>query len=386
VPPAKSQKSRHFWRKSCRRGVGSAILAPTALTFSRVTAGTLVATSPSVKIAFFDTHHFERGPFALANQRFGHEISFFEPRLTAETAPLARGHGAVCSFVSDKLDARTLELLRDGGTRLIALRSAGYNHVDLAAAARLGLPVVRVPEYSPYAVAEHAVALVLALNRKIHRAHARVREGNFSLEGLVGFDLHGKTVGIVGTGKIGQVAARIFAGFGCRVIAYDVAPNEAFAAETGVRYCELEQLYREADVLSLHVPLTPTTRHMVDARAFDAMKRGAMIVNTGRGALIDSRALIAALKSGHLGAAGLDVYEEEEGVFFHDLSDLVLQDDVLARLLTFPNVLVTSHQAFLTTEALGSIAEVTLENVRAFERGEPLANEVHAQAMLAVLR
>jgi len=339
-----------------------------------------------VKIAFFDTHHFERGPFELANQRFGHELSFFEPRLNAETAPLARGHAAVCSFVSDKLDARTLELLRDGGTRLIALRSAGYNHVDLAAAARLGLPVVRVPEYSPYAVAEHAVALVLALNRKIHRAHARVREGNFSLEGLVGFDLHGKTVGIVGTGKIGQVAARIFTGFGCRVLAYDTAPNQAFAAATGVSYCELEQLYREADVLSLHVPLTPATRHMVDARAFDAMKPGAMIVNTGRGALIDSRALIAALKSGHLGAAGLDVYEEEEGVFFHDLSDLVLQDDVLARLLTFPNVLVTSHQAFLTKEALGSIAEVTLENVRAFERGESLANEVHAQAMLAVLR
>ncbi len=344
--------------------------------------GTPVAWSISVKIAFFDTHQFERLAFEQANRRFGHQITFLEPRLTAETAALARGYPAVCSFVSDKLDRRTLELLREGGTRLIALRSAGYNHVDLSAAAQLGLPVVRVPEYSPYAVAEHAVALVLALNRKIHRAHARVREGNFSLEGLVGFDLHGKTVGIVGTGRIGQVAARIFRGFGCRVLCYDLVPDEGFAKETGVSYCELEALYRQADILSLHVPLNPATHHMVDDKALGLMKPGAMIINTGRGALIDARALVAALKTGHLGAAGLDVYEEEEGVFFHDLSGLVLQDDVLARLLTFPNVLVTSHQAFLTEEALANIAEVTLANVRAFEAREPLENEVHAQAML----
>jgi D-lactate dehydrogenase len=335
-----------------------------------------------VKIAFFDTHHFERSAFDLANQRFGHDIGFFEPRLTAETAALARRYPAVCSFVSDKLDRPTLEVLREGGTRLIALRCAGYNHVDLAAAASLGLPVVRVPEYSPYAVAEHAVALVLALNRKIHRAHARVREGNFSLEGLVGFDLHGKTVGIVGTGRIGQVAARIFRGFGCRVLCYDLAPNEAFAKEIGARYGALEELYQQADILSLHVPLTPLTHHMLGDKALASMKPGAMLINTGRGALIDARALIAVLKTGHLGAAGLDVYEEEEGIFFHDLSDLVLQDDVLARLLTFPNVLVTSHQAFLTKEALANIADVTLANVRAFEGREPLENEVHAQAML----
>jgi len=335
-----------------------------------------------VKIAFFDTHRFERSAFEAANQRYGHEIDFLEPRLTPETAALARDHSAVCSFVSDTLDQRALEQLKAGGTRLIALRSAGYNHVDLIAAERLGLPVVRVPEYSPYAVAEHAVALVLALNRKIHRAHARVREGNFSLEGLVGFDLHGKTVGIVGTGRIGKVAARIFRGFGCDVLAYDLAPDPAFAGETGVRYSELAALYRAADIISLHVPLTPVTHHLVNAEALALMKPGAMLINTGRGALIDSRALIAALKSGRLGAAGLDVYEEEEGIFFHDLSDLVLQDDVLARLLTFPNVLVTSHQAFLTKEALANIATVTLENVRTFERGEPLQNEVRADAVL----
>jgi D-lactate dehydrogenase len=335
-----------------------------------------------VKIAFFDTHQFDRAAFDLANERFGHAITYFEPRLTAETAALARGHDAVCSFVGDELGERTLTLLREGGTRLVALRSAGYNHVDLSAAARLGLPVVRVPEYSPHAVAEHAVALVLALNRKIHRAHARVREGNFSLEGLVGFDLFGKTVGLVGTGRIGRAAARIFRGFGCEVLAFDTAPNRDFAAAAGVHYTELSTLYRASDILSLHVPLTPATHHMIDAAALALMKPGAMLINTGRGALIDSRALIAALKTGRLGAAGLDVYEEEEGVFFHDLSNLVLQDDVLARLLTFPNVLVTSHQAFLTKEALDNIATITLENVRAFATGGPLRNEVHAHTAL----
>lgn len=334
-----------------------------------------------MKIAMFDTHRFERESFEAANEAFSHEISFLEPRLTRITAALAQGHAAVCSFVNDKLDEQTLVALQGGGTRLIALRSAGYNHVDLVAATRLGLPVVRVPEYSPYAVAEHAVALVLALNRKIHRAYARVREWNFSLDGLVGFDLHGKTVGIVGTGRIGHAAAQIFHGFGCNVLAYDLRPDPALVA-LGVRYVELPAIYAEADIISLHVPLTPATHHMIDAGALAAMKRGVMLVNTGRGALIDSRALIAALKKGHLGAAGLDVYEEEEGIFFQDLSNRVLQDDVLARLLTFPNVLVTSHQAFLTKEALAAIARVTLENVAAFERGEPLSNEVRAEQVL----
>jgi D-lactate dehydrogenase len=335
-----------------------------------------------MKIAMFDTHHYDRESFELANAAFGHQIRFLEPRLTRETASLAHAHDVVCSFVNDKVDDHALQILRDGGARLVALRSAGYNHVDLIAAKRLGLPVVRVPEYSPHAVAEHAVALVLTLNRKIHRAYARVREWNFSLEGLVGFDLHGKTVGIVGTGRIGRAAARIFYGFGCRLLAFDLHPDLAITSEAGVRYVDLPELYRESDIVSLHMPLTPATHHMIDSAALAAMKRGAMLINTGRGALIDSQALIGALKTGQLGAAGLDVYEEEEGIFFQDLSNRVLQDDVLARLLTFPNVLITSHQAFLTKEALASIARVTLENVTAFERGEPLRNQVRAEDVL----
>ncbi len=305
-----------------------------------------------MKLVLFYSHAYERESFASANDSFGHEITFLEPRLTRETAPLAAGHEAACVFVNDRVDEPALQSLRHNGVRLVALRSAGYNHVDLAAAARIGLPVVRVPEYSPYAVAEHAVGLVLALNRRIHRAYARVREWNFSLDGLVGFDLHGKTVGIVGTGKIGRAAAQIFHGFGCRVLAYDLQQNADLVSKQGVQYVDLPAIYREADVLSLHVPLTPATHHLIDEKALATMRRGVMIVNTGRGALIDSRALIAALKTGYVGAAGLDVYEEEEGIFFRDLSDKVLQDDVLARLLTFPNVLVTSHQAFLTREAL----------------------------------
>jgi D-lactate dehydrogenase len=335
-----------------------------------------------VKIAMFDSHQYDRDSFAAANAHFQHELRFLEPRLTTDTAALASGFPAVCSFVNDVVDAPALELLREGGTRLVALRSAGYNHVDLACASRLGLRVVRVPEYSPFAVAEHAVALVLALNRKIHRAFARVREWNFSLEGLVGFDLHGKAVGIVGLGRIGQAAARVFRGFGCRVLAFDLRADPRVAEEIGATLVALDELYRESDIISLHVPLTPQTHHTIDARARAAMKPGVVLVNTGRGALIDSQALIHALKAGRIAAAGLDVYEEEEGVFFQDLSNRVLQDDVLARLLTFPNVLVTSHQAFLTREALANIARVTLENAAAFERGEPLRNEVRAEEVM----
>lgn len=335
-----------------------------------------------MKLALFDTHSYERDAFESASSGIRHAITYLEPRLTRETARLAAGHDAVCPFVNDRLDAVALGILRDAGVRLIALRSAGFNHVDLDAALRFGLPVVRVPEYSPFAVAEHAVALALTLNRKIHRAYSRVREWNFSLEGLVGFDMHGKTVGVIGTGRIGRVAARIFRGFGCRVLAVDLFPDAALMLESDVRYVDLPQLYRDSDVITLHLPLTPQTHHMVDAPVLSAMKRGVVLINTGRGALIDSRALINALKSGHLGAAGLDVYEEEEGIFFRDLSNQVLQDDVLARLLTFPNVVVTSHQAFLTKEALASIAHVTLENVTAFERGDPLVNEVRAEEVL----
>jgi D-lactate dehydrogenase len=335
-----------------------------------------------MRLAVFDTHRFDQEALERANARFGHTLVFFEPRLTAQTAQLAQGFPGVCSFVNDKVDAAALEALHAGGTRVVALRSAGYNHVDLLAAARLGIKVVRVPEYSPYAVAEHAVALVLALNRRIHQAYARVRDWNFSLDGLVGFDLHGKTVGLVGTGRIGRAAARIFHGFGCRLLCFDAAPDASMERELGARYVPLDTLYREADIITLHVPLTPSTHHLVDASALAQMKRGVMLINTGRGALIDSRALIAALKRGHIGAAGLDVYEEEEGIFFQDLSGKVLQDDVLARLLTFPNVLVTSHQAFLTQEALGNIADTTLASLQAFERGEPLAHEVKAEHVL----
>lgn len=320
----------------------------------------------------FDTHRYDRAAFDEANRAFGHELVYLEPRLNAQTAGLAAGFPVVCSFVNDRIDRSTLMSLRDGGVRLIALRSAGFNHVDLVAAEEHEIAVVRVPEYSPFAVAEHAVALVLALNRKIHRAYARVREGNFSLDGLLGFDLHGKTVGLVGTGRIGRAAANIFLGFGCRVIAYDREP----APIAGVTYVALDELYAGADIISLHVPLTPATHHMLDEVAFGRMKRGVMIINTGRGALIDSRALIATLKTGHVGAAGLDVYEEEEGVFFEDLSDRVLQDDVLARLLTFGNVIVTAHQGFFTREAIGAIAKITLTSVTAFERGEQLAHRV----------
>jgi D-lactate dehydrogenase len=335
-----------------------------------------------MRIALFDTRRFDRAAFEDANARYGHTLKFFEPRLTIETASLAQGFEAVCSFVNDRLDRATLTTLAAGGVRLVLLRSAGFNHVDLEATAALGLPVLRVPEYSPHAVAEHTVALVLALDRKIHRAHARVREGNFSLDGLVGFDLYGKTFGVLGLGKIGQVVARIMRGFGCRVLVFDQVRDEALAQELGLEFVSLPELYREADILSLHVPLTPATRHLIDAHAIAQMKPGVMLINTSRGALIDSVALINGLKRGHIGYAGLDVYEEEEAVFFRDLSNEVLQDDVLARLLTFPNVLVTAHQAFLTREALAAIADTTLSNATAFEKGAPLVNEVRGSQVL----
>lgn len=332
-----------------------------------------------MRVAVFDAHRFERGPLTELNREFGYELVFFEPRLTPETAALARGFPVVCSFANDRVNAQTLQILHAEGVRLVALRSAGFNHVDLTEAGRLGIKVVRVPAYSPYAVAEHAVCLILALNRKIHRAYARVRELNFSLDGLVGFDLHGKTVGVIGTGRIGTAFCRIMAGFGCRVLAFDRMPNPELAGVSGVAYTTLEKVLEQSDVISLHVPLTPQTRHLIDCNALEKMKKGVMVINTGRGALIEASALVAALKTGHIGSAGLDVYEEEESVFFQDLSGQVLQDDTLARLLTFPNVLITSHQAFLTNEALRNIEETTLENIREFEKGLPLTNEVSAK-------
>jgi D-lactate dehydrogenase len=316
-------------------------------------------------ISIFDTHRFDRAAFEKENLRFKHDLRFFTTGLEQKTAKLAAGSPAICAFVNDVLDRPTLTILQENGVRLVALRSAGYNHVDLAAARDLGLTVTRVPAYSPYAVAEHAVALLLALNRKIPRAYNRVREANFSLEGLVGFDLHGKTVGIVGTGKIGAIFAKIMAGFGCRLLAFDAFPNSALP----VTYVAPEQLLAESDIISLHVPLLPETFHFLCAETLAHVKPGAVIVNTSRGALIDAPALIEALKSGQIAGAALDVYEEEAGVFFHDLSGEVLQDDVLARLISMPNVLITSHQAFLTHEALANIAQTTLETVSAFEQG-----------------
>ncbi len=331
-----------------------------------------------MRIAVFDTHKYDRDALVAANEQYGHELTFLKARLQNQTAILARGFPAVCCFVNDRLDAEVLAVLADGGVRLVALRSAGFNHVALEAAARLAVRVVRVPAYSPHAVAEHTFALLLALVRKIPRAAARVREADFSLDGLVGFNLHQKTVGIVGTGKIGAVVARIANGFGCQVLATDLQPDEALAAATGLRYVDLEALCAAADVISLHLPLTPATRHLIDAATLARTKRGVVVINTSRGGLVDTRALIAALKTGHVGAAGLDVYEEEEGLFFRDLSDQVLQDDVLARLLIFPNVLITAHQGFLTSEALANIATATLANVSAFEQGAPLVNEIGA--------
>jgi D-lactate dehydrogenase len=322
-----------------------------------------------MKVAVFSSKPHDEQYLRAANAEHGHDLAFLEPRLTAQTVALAEGSPCVCAFVNDTLDRPVLKQLAEGGTRLVALRSAGFNHVDLQAAHELGFTVARVPAYSPYAVAEHAVALILALNRKIPRAHMRVREGNFALGGLLGFDLHGRTVGVVGTGTIGSVFARIMTGFGCNVLAYDPYPNAA-CIELGVRYVPLTELFAAADVIALHCPLTPETHHLIDAEALERMRDGVMLVNTSRGALVDTTAVIQALKSGKIGYLGLDVYEEEEDLFFEDLSDRVITDDVFSRLLTFPNVLITGHQAFFTEEALEHIASTTLANITAVERGE----------------
>jgi D-lactate dehydrogenase len=328
-----------------------------------------------MRTAVFSTKPYDQRFLEEANAGHEHHLTFLEPRLTPETTPLAHGHDAVCAFVNDRLDAGVLGTLAEGGTRLIALRSAGFNHVDVAEAARLGLTVARVPAYSPYAVAEHAVALVLALNRKLHRAYNRVREGNFALDGLMGFDMHGRTVGIVGTGKIGTVFARILAGMGCRLLAHDPYPADEVRA-LGATYVTLDELWPACDVVALHAPLTPATRHLVNAGALSRMKDGVMLINTSRGGLVDTQAVIDALKSGRLGALGLDVYEEEEALFFEDLSGGVIHDDVFARLLTFPNVLVTGHQGFFTEQAVRNIAATTIGNLTAFERGTGELHEV----------
>jgi D-lactate dehydrogenase len=328
-----------------------------------------------MRVAIYSAKPYDIEFLTAANAGGAHDLVFLEPRLSVETAPLAAEADAVCAFVNDDLSEAVLTELAAVGVQHIALRSAGYNHVDLGAADRLGLTVTRVPGYSPYAVAEHAVALLMTLVRKTHRAYNRVREGNFSLVGLTGFDLHGKTIGVVGTGQIGTVFARIMTGFGCRVLAFDPYPNEE-CREFGVRFVELEELLAESHVVSLHLPLTPQTRHFIDADRIALMRHGVTLINTSRGLLVDTVAVIEALKGGKIGLLGLDVYEEEADLFFDDLSDRVLRDDVFSRLLTFPNVVITGHQAFFTVEALQSIAETTIGNLTAAERGDLLPNQV----------
>lgn len=336
----------------------------------------------SMRVAIFSTKPYDRTYLDVANRQHAHELVYFVPRLSGETQPLAAGFEAVCCFVQDELNANVLRSLSAGGTRLIALRCAGFNNVDLFTARDLYIRVVRVPAYSPFAVAEHCVAMMLALNRQIHRAYARVRDGNFSLDGLLGFDMHGRTVGIIGTGKIGSGVARIMHGFGCQVIAHDSHENPE-CLQLGVRYCKLPELYAQADIISLHCPLTPQTHHLIDAAAIAQMKPGVMLINTSRGAVVDTLSAIAALKNGRIGYLGLDVYEEEADLFFEDLSNRVLQDDVLARLLTFPNVIVTSHQSFFTRDALEKIAEVTLSNITEVAAGRSCGNEVSADKVKA---
>lgn len=320
-----------------------------------------------MKVAVFSTRPYDELYLNQVNKD-QHQLVFFETRLSPATAQLALGFPAICAFVNDDLSRPVLEVLHQGGVRLIALRSAGFNHVDLRAAQELGLTVVRVPAYSPYAVAEHTLALILALNRKIHRAYNRVREGNFALDGLLGFDMHGKNVGIVGTGKIGAVFAQLMSGFGCRLLAYDPYPNPDLKAL--VEYVPLETLLGESDVISLHCPLTHETRYLINDSAVAKMKPGVMLINTSRGALIDTRAVIEGLKEAQIGYLGLDVYEEEADLFFQDLSSQVIQDDVFSRLLTFPNVLITGHQGFFTQDAITNITHTTIANITAFEKGE----------------
>jgi D-lactate dehydrogenase len=328
-----------------------------------------------IPVYVFDTKPYDREPLQRASAGLGIEWRFMECRLSAETVSAARGAHTVCTFVNDRLDRPCLAALAALGVKHIALRCAGFNSVDLPAAREFGLAVTRVPAYSPYAVAEHAIALLLALNRKIPRANNRVHDLNFSINGLVGIDLHGKTAGIYGTGKIGRVTAQILRGFGMRVLAFDLCPSVDWAQHYGVEYTDAQTLIREAAVISLHTPLTPETHHLIRRETLELMKPGAFLINVSRGALIDSSALINALKSGRLGGVGLDVYEEEEGVFFEDFSGQILQDDVLARLLTFPNVLITAHQAFLTQEALAEIARVTVTNIHAMGQGQPFLAE-----------
>jgi D-lactate dehydrogenase len=332
-----------------------------------------------MKTAVFSTRRYDQSLLTLANADGRHELRFLQDRLTLETAVLAKNCPAVCVFVNDNVDAEVLAALAAQGTRLVATRSTGYNHIDMQAAGRLGIAVVRVTDYSPYSVAEFAVGLLLAVNRKIARASTRTRDGNFELDGLMGFDLHGKTVGVVGTGKIGVIFAQIMKGFGCTVVGYDPYPSPAFEA-LGGRYLPVGELLACSDVVSLHCPLTAENRHIVNAAALGGLKRGCIMVNTSRGGLIDTEAAVQALKTGQLGGLAIDVYEQEASLFFQDLSSTVITDDVIQRLVSFPNVIVTGHQAFFTVEAIGQIMRTTIASISAFEDGAPLPDRVPAPA------
>ncbi len=329
-----------------------------------------------LKIAFYDTRSYDRDAFTTANKNFLYNIDFFDFHLDEKTALAAKGYDVVCVFVNDKLDSEVIKILSENGIKLIALRCAGFNNVDLNAAEKEGIKVVRVPAYSPHSVAEHAVALLMSLTRRIPQAYMRTRTGNFTLNGLTGRDLNGLTAGILGTGKIGRIMAEILSGFGMKIELYDIYPNKDWANAKGFEYVQLQQLFKDADVLSLHCPLTEDTKHIVNEQSLQLMKRDAVIINTGRGALIDTKALVYALKKQIIGGAALDVYEEESKYFFDDWSVDVIRDDVLARLMTFPNVIITAHQAFLTSNALQSIAETTLSNISAFAEGSELENQV----------
>ncbi|MEL6353379.1 MAG: 2-hydroxyacid dehydrogenase [Cyanobacteria bacterium J06627_28] len=328
-----------------------------------------------MKIAFFSAKSYDKVSFSEANESYDHELTFLEPRLTSETVALAAGFSAVCVFINDVLNAAALRELAANGTQLIALRCAGYNNVDLDVAKELNVKVVRVPAYSPYAVAEHAAGLILMLNRKLYKAYNRVRDDNFELKGLLGFDLHSKTVGIVGTGKIGECFARIMNGFGCRLLAYDVRENPSLL-DMGAQYVDLPTLLGQSDVVSLHCPLLPDTYHLIDSESIGQLKPGAMLINTSRGGLVDTKAAIAGLKSGQIGHLGIDVYEDEGSLFFQDLSDTIIQDETFQLLQSFPNVVITAHQAFFTKEALTNIANTTLTNIHEIERQGSCHNEV----------
>ena len=332
----------------------------------------------SVKIAVFSSKPWVVHSFSNINKDFKFDLSFHESRLYEKTAPLAKGYDAVCVFVSDDIDAKVLEILKQERVKLVALRCAGFNNVNIEKADELGIGVVRVPAYSPYAVAEHTLGLILSLNRKLHRAYGRVRDANFSLDGLLGFDIHNKTIGVIGTGKIGQVFINLIKGFGCTILAHDKFPDDKVKKQ-GVKYVELKELYSKSDIISLHCPLTYETYHMINEYAISAMKQNVMIINTSRGPLIDTQAVIDGLKSGRVGYLGLDVYEEEEELFFEDLSETIIQDDQFVRLQMFPNVLITSHQAFFTKEAIHNIALTTFDNIDAYFRTGKSVNEIKPQ-------